>query len=1164
MPAVVLRHLGCLLGSTMALVTDHAPSPWQSISSDPLLSHPPRQGSPGRVPAGDDLSLAIGWDRFEQLLVAVAPGVEGLSEIQFRRYGVRGQAQGGIDLAGRRSDGSYIVVQCKDYQNFTAANLDAAVETFATGRRPFGARRFIVAVSTQTSTTQLEDQLGASRSGHPDLQIDLWGAEQINEELRRRGDVVARFWTRETADTFRTGAPLAGVSAPAPDWSRVADQILLGPLEVDGADEQLATADALRADDPAGAAEVYSKLADRLGVEGFTGHAFVVRSRQLDALGEAGKVGAAVELTARLAATALHEGDVHQAESCTRRLDAPMRDRAAGGAGGHQPGGATPGVVNQTDQVGADQARHIMLIRAAVRLAQHPLSDRGALVDLLRTAPQDVTAPGYQPLLVLLVAETFLADAISTPSDQPGTAPTNAPTPPGVPATSPQAAELEDLIVSAIAQMKQAPLATADKDTLLRLRLVRAGYDTAERENLLKEAYRRVLPRPHVALVLAAQARRDALAGLAERAVGHWRQAVESALHQGHTDEAAGWLYAIRTVHSRYGPWTTGIDDEHLLAQALPKTGRGRLIRRVRDPEADARRAALNDEPIEAIRAAHRWLADSIITGDWVDEQGAADLLGDLYARNAEHDRAAACYQWIGETTKLTKLVDDVGDQLLSFSPIGAGPWWQQATSLAGLAAQKDLLDDEAAGELLPALLDLVARGRAGELSEGPTHALTLQATKTTCAVAARGTVADAQALLDLFADDVAREPDSYRYHDTEHVEACKAIAAHHPELAWPALVRIFDLAELDTSAALSALDSSLVHDLLHAPAAASDGGPADASSSSLTGTLTAGQRQQLRERLHTMAAEHYGAGIALATLGGSDPATIERAIHARDRLVERAEPTGNGFSGGTNLVNDSYLVARALNAADQRACLDRVLTVAEDRREAAPNRHEALTAAGNLVIDQSDDVKTSVHARSRAFADGTQDGSAFDDQVTNPHPLSSMRVDLGPATLRASGLDLALRSAVSTEDKQWVRGRAVSMLRDDDKRIVRMAAVTLCRLGAKAPDAPDAALLAVHSLPAVRKLAAVIAVAAPVRYAHALRALAVDADGSVRILLARVLHEARTTAAAADPILTKAEPTDDVENQQQDSVVVAEVLKMMTEDARHTVRRTAAGHPIT
>lgn len=1146
----------------MSLVTDHADGPWQSISLDPLLSRLPAEGSPGRVPAGEDLRLDIGWDRFEQLLVAVAPGMEGLTDMRFRRYGTRGQAQGGIDLAGQRADGSYVVVQCKDYQTFTPGNLHAAVETFAAGRRPFEAGRFIVAVSAKTGPTQLEDQLRASRDEHPDLQIDLWGAEQINEALRARGDVVARFWTRETADDFCTGAPPAGVGAPAPDWMLVADQVLFGPLEVGGADEQLAEAETLRGDDPAGAAEVYRRLADKLDLEGFTGHAFVVRNRQLDALGEAGELDAGAALTAQLAATALHEGDVHRAESLSRRLDALAHDRAAGGAGERLLEDATAGAADEAGPEGAARARHAEIIRAAVHLARHPLYDRGALVDLLRAAPPDSALPGYQPLLVLLVAETMLADAITTPPDQPVVVSTHGSTSPGGTRTTAPLAELDDLVTAALTQATPSSSATVDQDIHLRLRLVRAGYDTAEREMLLDRVYQRRLQRPRDALVLAAQARRDALAGRADRAVSHWRQAVQSALHEGLTDEAAGWLYAVRSVNTRYGPWTTKIDEEHLLAQALPKTDTGRLLRRMSDPEVDARRAALNDELIEAIRSAHRWLADSIITGDWVDENGATNLLGDLYARSTEHDRAAACYQWIGETTKLTKLVDDVGDHLLPFTPIGVGPWWQQASSLAGLAAQKDLLDDETAGQLLPALLGLVARGRAGELTEGPTRALTLQATKTACAVAARGTTTDAQALLDLFADDVEREPNHYCYHDAEHVQACKAIAAHHPQLAWPALVRIFDLAELDTSAALSALGSSLVRDLLHEPAAAADGGPADASSSSLPGTLTAEQRQHLRERLHAMAAEHYDAGIALATLGESDPATTERATQARDRMVQRAEPTGNGFSGGTNLVNDSYLVSKALGPVDQQTCLDKMLTVAEDHREAAPNRHEALAAASNLVIDQSDDVKSSVHVRSRAFADGSQDGSAYDDYVTNPHPLSSMRVNLGPATLGASGLDLALRSAVSREDRQWVRERAVAMLRDDDERLVRPAAVTLSRLGAKAPDAPDAALLAVHSLPDVRKLASVIAVAAPVRYGHALRALAVDPDGAVRILLARILHEART-AAAADPRLAEAPPAHDEGDQEQGLVIITEVLEVLAADARHTVRRAAVGHPI-
>lgn len=104
---------------------------WSSISSDPVLSRPPTPGSPANVPAGDDLRLDIGWDRFEQLLVFVAHHVLGLNTVRFRRYGVGGQAQHGIDLAGRGPDGGYTVVQCKEYDTFMPSDLRAAVKKSA-------------------------------------------------------------------------------------------------------------------------------------------------------------------------------------------------------------------------------------------------------------------------------------------------------------------------------------------------------------------------------------------------------------------------------------------------------------------------------------------------------------------------------------------------------------------------------------------------------------------------------------------------------------------------------------------------------------------------------------------------------------------------------------------------------------------------------------------------------------------------------------------------------------------------------------------------------------------------------------------------------------------------------------------------------------------------
>ena len=82
---------------------------------------------------------------------------------------------------------------------------------------------------------------------------------------------------------------------------------------------------------------------------------------------------------------------------------------------------------------------------------------------------------------------------------------------------------------------------------------------------------------------------------------------------------------------------------------------------------------------------------------------------------------------------------------------------------------------------------------------------------------------------------------------------------------------------------------------------------------------------------------------------------------------------------------------------------------------------------------------------------------------------------------MRAAGLRLALCSAVTEDEKIWVRDRAVIVLGSTDEILVREGALTLSRLGADIAGDMDASLLAGHSLPVVRQLATVVAAAAPV-----------------------------------------------------------------------------------
>ena len=317
-------------------------------------------------PLGQDLGLAMGWDRFEKFVLSLSQGTLGLRNLKFRRYGVQGQVQKGIDLAGRSPDGVYTVIQCKDYTTFTAADLAAAVTTFADGSRPFNATRFIVATSANTQTTQIADALAALQDEYPDLDIDLWGAEQINESLRSRADLVARFWSRATADTFCTAAPPTGVPSPPLDRQTQAEQILIGPLNTNDLLPKLREADAQASDSPAVAAGIYGEIARALDSSGFRGHGHVMRGRQLSALRKAELFDEAGDIAGHLATLALHQGDRDTARALSRTLNDVATEAAAKGTGGATACG-----------------KHAALIEGALDMLFHPLGEGAHLIAAL-------------------------------------------------------------------------------------------------------------------------------------------------------------------------------------------------------------------------------------------------------------------------------------------------------------------------------------------------------------------------------------------------------------------------------------------------------------------------------------------------------------------------------------------------------------------------------------------------------------------------------------------------------------------------------------------------------------------------------------------------------------------------------------------------------------
>ncbi len=1069
----------CLVPRTSA--SDHATATgalekrWESCTTDPELGAPPSQGSPGNAPTGEDLDLHIGWDRFEKLLVAVCRVVRGLRETKFRRYGVAGQTQHGIDLAGREPDGRYTVVQCKDYRTFTAADLRAAVERFATGKRPFDARRLIIATSDQTRTTQVEDELGRLQDEHADLELDLWGSEQINEHLRFLGDVVARFWTRETAETFCTGAPLQGVPVPLPDRQEWVEKILVGPLRTGDVGSVMRQADGRRSSEPEESARLYGELAQRLDDDGFRGHAATLRGKQLDALVAAGRTDDAVGLAAELAVAALHYGIRHEARKLLNRIGQLEGQDAASEAPAR-----------------AHVQRHVRLVRAAVDSAFHPLGEAAALIEALREMPSG--EPAYQPLLVLLAAEDLLAtDPDSLESFGP----------------------VIDTAIELARSQESKQIERVTEDAVMRLRLVRAEYEDAERVALRKLARGHRLPGRHVALINAREARRCALEGQAESAVECWRDAIQESINAGLPEDAADWLYAVRAVNVQYGPLTSDIDDEHRLAQALRTTGRGRILGRVRSPREQALSAMVAGKPVEAALSARRWLTDTVIIGDWASESEALTFLGDLYHDSGESDLAALCFQRAGNAKKLEQIANE-SDHVLPVASLSGAPWWTLHARAALIAAQADLLDDATAALHLTELLVLTERGRAGELVESPFRQLTHQATRSACVLGARGTAAQAQTLLDLLAADVPRGPHQYHFSDDGHATACVAIAKAHSGLAAKALTRLFDLADGGAGRAMKLVVDDEVVELLT-------------------------KRQDLAG-LHMRVSQLddkglFLADVALKAINPRHPAVPRNAERARDRILRRPAPDPGRADLGTRLVEDSYLVG-SLDMNARTLCLEGLMGIAANPRELARTRQDAIIGARNLVTDLPVEVRRQTFLTAMEYTLGSRDGSYLDGQLTgSPHPLSSFKISMGSSSLRGKGLRLAGVAATEPEDYVWVRDQAITLLSEQDTETLHDAAVTLPQLPHEVTLQVDPGILAAYGDVVVRQAGAVLCMRHPAHHRDTALRLARDGDYRVR----RVLAEAAVLAAP------------------EAAELAAEVLQVLVRDVRHSVRMASA-----
>ncbi len=155
------------------------------------------------------------WNDFEKLLLDTV--IETESVVRALRYGGPGQDQGGIDIAGVRPDGTWHAYQAKKVERFLESDAKKAVSAFVAGRRPFGAKRLVIATACSVTRTQVRDLLHESQKQHTDLVLEqVWDAEHLSRLLRPHPRIVARFGGHVARRFCDADALRSCTSAPSP------------------------------------------------------------------------------------------------------------------------------------------------------------------------------------------------------------------------------------------------------------------------------------------------------------------------------------------------------------------------------------------------------------------------------------------------------------------------------------------------------------------------------------------------------------------------------------------------------------------------------------------------------------------------------------------------------------------------------------------------------------------------------------------------------------------------------------------------------------------------------------------------------------------------------------------------------------------------------------
>lgn len=235
------------------------------------LFDPPSGGFPDPPIETAEQLLPFGglqWEDFEKLCLRIAR-LDG-DPRHSRRYGVKGQAQGGIDLYSALPSGMYATYQCKKYEVVLPSDIVKAVDKFIAGDWSAKSERFVFCTSHSAIRTQLSDVIEEQRKRLSKLEspvsFEVCDAEELSLTLKGQREIVHDFFGPHWVSRFFGDPDVGRAQADIQSMlDELVDRTSAGRTQFvsnDWAPEMLRVhLDALRTEDP----DAFARLNDQIG-----------------------------------------------------------------------------------------------------------------------------------------------------------------------------------------------------------------------------------------------------------------------------------------------------------------------------------------------------------------------------------------------------------------------------------------------------------------------------------------------------------------------------------------------------------------------------------------------------------------------------------------------------------------------------------------------------------------------------------------------------------------------------------------------------------------------------------------------------------------------------------------------------------------------------------